>query len=311
MKKYVTEIKNKIRKKYIEWKVKKQKENRNEYNKDVKVSAIVQSFNGKNKVKKIIKRLEKTKIDEIILIDDGSVDGTLNWAKKNMNMPNEFVVSSNDIYEVVMYRKMIKFASGNIVCLLQDDDLPPPNDEWIEDALSIFKKYKKLVILGGRLGLNIKIPDNSRHCSNSEYKVENGIAGKPGVSKYELIRDPKFEVDFCNSKIEFTQAVNRAPMFVRRKQFLNMGNIDLDFYPFQCDDVDVCIRAWKKGYKVALYESKFDRELGWGGMRKFDNSVSKQSEKNWKKIYQKHGKEIKNDVIDEYVKKSNKKICKK
>lgn len=310
-KKYLRRIIRKPKKKYIEWRVKKEKENRKEYNKDVKVSAVVQSFNRKNSVKRIINRLKSTRIDEIILIDDGGVDGTLSWAKNNMNMPNEFIISSNDIYEVVMYRKAIKFASGDVVCLLQDDDLPPKNDKWVEDALKFFERNSKLVILGGRSGINVKIPDDPGSCSTVEYKVDGNIAGKPGVNKYELVREPKFEVDFCDSRIEFTQAVNRAPMFIRRKEFLDMGNIDLDFYPFQCDDVDACLRAWKKDYKVALYESNFDYSIGDGGMRRFGNPVSKQAEKNWKKIYRKHRNVIKNDTVHEYVEESNKSISEK
>lgn len=308
LKKYVRKIIRKPREKYIEWKVEKQKESRTEYNKDIRVSVIVQSFNRKNIVKKIVDRLESAKIDEIILIDDGSVDGTLSWAKNNMDMPNEFIISSNDIYEVVMYRKAIKFASGDIVCLLQDDDLPPKNNKWIENALKFFERYSKLVILGGRTGQNLKLPDDPKSCSTAEYKVDGNIAGKPGVNKYEIVPYPKFEVDFCDSKIEFTQAVNRAPMFIRRKEFNDMGNIDLDFYPFQCDDVDACMRAWKKGYKVALYESNFDYSIGGGGMRRFDNPISKQAKKNWHKIYQKHGEEIKNNTIQKYVKDSNREI---
>jgi GT2 family glycosyltransferase len=207
-----------------------------------------------------------------------------------------------------MYKKAINFASGNIVCLLQDDDLPPNNNDWVENTMKFFERYKDLVILGGRSGLNLKIPDDPKYCSTVEYKVDGNIAGKPGVNKYEIVHEPKFEVDFCGSKIEFTQAVNRAPMFIRREEFIGMGNIDLEFYPFQCDDIDASIRAWKNGYKVALYESSFDRSIGVGGMRKFDNPISKQAEKNWNKIYQKYDKEIKKNIISKYVKDSNKEI---
>ena len=42
---------------------------------------------------------------------------------------------------------------------------------------------------------------------------------------------------------DFVETVNRAPMFLRRAALKELGGIDLAFAPFQCDDVDICLKA--------------------------------------------------------------------
>ena len=68
----------------------------------------------------------------------------------------------------------------------------------------------------------------------------------------------------------FVDTVNRAPIILRRKAIQELGGIDNTFAPYQCDDVDLCLRAWKAGLQVGLYSTEFVRDVGMGGMRIFN-----------------------------------------
>ena len=119
------------------------------------VTAIVQVFNKRRHIRKLIRRLQSLPIDELIVIDDGSIDGTWREALPLLNRKNDFLLRSNDLFEVRTYDRALSMARGQYAVLLQDDDLPPADPKWITNALMIFEQYPKLLILGGRTGLTI------------------------------------------------------------------------------------------------------------------------------------------------------------
>ena len=65
----------------------------------------------------------------------------------------------------------------------------------------------------------------------------------------------------------FVHAVNRAPMLLNKKLFIeHLGHIDFSLAPFQCDDCELCLRAWLCGLKVGWYNAGFKSMIA-GGMR--------------------------------------------
>jgi glycosyltransferase involved in cell wall biosynthesis len=283
----------------------KKKTRKQDYKKKPDVSAIVQTFNKRRNVKEIISRLRASGVNEIILIDDGSIDGTTRKAKKELNEPNEFLIRSHDLHEVIMYKRAIRFSSGELICLLQDDDFPPRNPKWITNAKKLFQEHQKLLVLGGKNGQHLKIPDPPPNNGTAEYSRDGNEAGMPGVNKYEVIQKPSYKNPALGIPFEFVSCVHRAPIFLRREEFMEMGSIDLEFAPFQCDDIDFCIRAWKNDFKVGLYIPDFIRSDR-GGQSLFGlDSHSSQVKRNWKKIYQRYGKKISENRIKKKAQKSN------
>ena len=77
--------------------------------------------------------------------------------------------------------------------------------------------------------------------------------------------------------------------------------------PFQCDDVDACIRAWLAGYQVGFYPCPFLRDVGRGGMRAFNSKiVPQQAATNWQKIYSAYSPHITNGDIQSCANSANK-----
>lgn len=269
------------------------------------LTLIVQFFNKRQNIKALIAGLRATAANEIIVIDDGSADGSYEEWMGYLNRPNDFLLRCNDLFEVRTYDRAISMARGEFVCLLQDDDIPPLNPAWVDNALALFKRFPDLLILGGRDGLDLLIPDPVKPGEQPEYQMVGDVAGCPGANKHRVYHTPRYS-DESGIPFMFAMSVNRAPTFIRRQAFLDLGGIDQTFAPFQCDDDDACIRAWLAGYKVGLYTCLFERDIGTGGMRLFNSDrVAKQAEINSKKIYSTYFTEIDSGHLQSLVDRAN------
>jgi glycosyltransferase involved in cell wall biosynthesis len=251
------------------------------YNEWPRVSAVLQLFNKRENVHAILASLFAAQVEEIIVLDDGSSDGALEVLSDLLRGKNHFIIRSNDLYEVRTYSRTLDFARGQIVALLQDDDLPPLDGLWVEHALQLFERYPRLAVLGGRDGLELKLKDDPASGPAVTYR-------RVGLRQGRRAGPP----------FTFVDAVNRAPMLLRRDAIRRLGGIDNAFAPVQCDDVDLCLRAWKAGLQVGLYSADFVRDVGMGGMRLFNaDFLPAQAKRNWKTIYHRYGPDIANGHI--------------
>lgn len=226
------------------------------------ISVVIQSHNKSLQVKHIVSKLRAYAKLEIIVIDDGS-DGTAHTQALTsfLTGANEFLIRSNDLYENVMYDKVIRFANGRYIALLQDDDDFDNDLAWIDEAVSYFRQYPKLAILGGKDGLSVAFEDDRKWAHGGAFEH--------------------------NTPFAFVPAVNRAPMWINKNLFqTHLKHIAADFIPFQFDDYELCIRAWLCGLQVGWYDAHF-RSLSVGGMRLWNNAFTQeQSERNGKLLYE-------------------------
>ena len=236
------------------------------YTKEPTVSVVIQSHNKSVQIAHILPKLREYghELLEIIVIDDGSSAEHTQRLAVALTGANEFLVRANDLYENITYDKCLRFANGRYVALIQDDD-DIDGTEWMERAVELFEKYSKMVILGGKGGLDIAFEDDRQWAHGG--KDQTHAEGK--------------EKDFC-----FVTAVNRAPMWIRRDLYKqHLKHIDFRFAPFQFDDYEICARAWLCGLQVGWYPARF-KSLSTGGMRIWNNQFTKeQSEKNGKLLY--------------------------
>lgn len=233
-----------------------------------KVSFIIESHNKSLGVRRIVRKLREYPDAEIIVIDDGSSFAHSRALVKFLDRGNEFLVRANDLYENVMYDKTIRFANGRYVVLMQDDDEITSLD-WVDKGIRYFERYPDMAILGGLDGLNFVIDDEKRWGYVDQYP------------------------DKANEEFRFVHSVNRAPMLLDRDLFLkHLEHIDFSFAPFQCDDCELCLRAWLSGLKVGWYDAGFESMLA-GGMRIWNKGLTGfQERKNRGKLYKLYGDKI-------------------
>ena len=232
------------------------------YRNHPKVSFIIESHNKSLGVRRSVRKLREYPDAEIIVIDDGSSFAHSRALVKFLNRGNEFLVRANDLYENVMYDKTIRFANGRYVVLMQDDDEITSLD-WVDKGIRYFERYPDMVILGGLDGLNFVIDEENCWGYVDQYP------------------------DKAKGEFRFVHSVNRAPMLLDRDLFLTrLGHIDFSFAPFQCDDCELCLRAWLSGLKVGWYDAGFESMLA-GGMRIWNKGlIGVQEIKNRGKLYE-------------------------
>ena len=252
------------------------------YNSEPAVSFVIQVHNNCERVSKFVRKLRKFENSEIIVIDDGSKKKQSLILLQELTGANEFILRSNDLYEVITYDRAIYLSRGKYIALLQDDD-DFDDFSWVDDAVKCFERFTDLVFLGGRLGVDMLPFETTPDKMRGEYEMENGYGQRKNSFKYKFIDQGTEIVNF-----RFTQAVVRAPMWVNRALFIDkIKHIDQSFAPFQWDDAEMCLRAYSVGLKVAWYRTNFKiSAAGDGGMRIWNLILHhRQDEVNAKKIY--------------------------
>jgi hypothetical protein len=203
-----------------------------------RVSVIIQSFNQVRNIAFLESRLRATYMDELIVCEDGSLDGSLEeWARR-LTQPNDFLIRSNDLHEIRAYDRAVALARGEIICLMQDDDRPPKDGSWLAEALQLFDQYPKLAVLGGWMGFVNYFAD--------EYNAPWQSRSRP--IPYE---NPKTGRQFM-----FVENVNIGPYLLRKSMYAELGGFDMMFSepgaPGICFESEICYRAWERGYQVGL-----------------------------------------------------------
>lgn len=207
------------------------------------ISIVISSYNGVHLLEKYLPFLFKAigifKY-EIIVVDDGSKDGTFKFIKREypsiklvrLNGNRGFPVTSNT---------GARASSGDIILFLNNDvkvtgDFLAPLCHHFDDH-NVFAVSPKVLL--------------------PEYK--NNI--NEGLSKASFHRG-MFVLEFleADGKRLYSQSVfslyaSGGAMAVDRKKFLSIGGFDSMFSPFYCEDMDLCYRAWKRGWKI-IYEPK-------------------------------------------------------
>ena len=245
------------------------------YRDSPRLAFVVHSFNRISNIDRIVARLRCLGDHELIVCEDGSLDGSHEKWMSHLKRPNDFLLHSNDIHEIRILDRAIRFTRAEIICLVQDDDRIPRETTWLKRALRSFTKYPQLAILGGFMGFGSFHPD-------------------PEKAK------PIWE----EGPFQFVQHVNIGPYFIRKQHYEALGGWDYSFSragePGICFDNELCLRAWLNGYQVGYSFVPFKGPPGHysldGGTVLFSGTVRRRNQvRNQKKIfamYSRYGRRI-------------------
>ena len=255
-----------------------------ELNRDkLRIASIVQSFNRAANIDQLVSGLRRIDGHELIVCDDGSLDGSREKWLSHLVQPNDFLILSNDLHEIRILDRGIRFASAEIICLVQDDDIIPAETDWLDCVLEEFKKHPNLAIIGGFQGFY-------------------GFAPTPGNEK-RIWGDTLFQ---------FVDHVNIGPYFIRKQHYEALGGWDFSFSragePGICFDSELCLRAWASGYQVGYRFVPFKGPPQHysldGGTMLFSKEVRFRNEwRNHRKIFQKYSGQA--HRISELVREAN------
>ena len=121
---------------------------------DIKLSIIIPVFNEKKTIIKLLNKIKKLKKlkKQIIVVDDGSTDGTRKILKNNRHLINKLIFHNKNTGKGAAIKTATKFIRGKIV-IIQDADLEYYPIDYYKLLNYIDKGYQ--VVYGSRvLGRN-------------------------------------------------------------------------------------------------------------------------------------------------------------
>lgn len=204
------------------------------------VSVVILNYNGLKYLKEILKECLESVLNtnypnlEIIFVDNGSTDASADYVAKNY--PGIKVVrNKSNLGFSKGFNTGIRVSSGKYIALLSNDMVVDPN--WLNPIIQVMENDQKIGLAGFK-----------RLVLGEENRID-GIGGdlylcgrvKPiGVreidkGQYDIVRE---DLDYIG-----------GAMVLRRETLRKTGLFDPNLFLFS-EDIDLCYRIRKKGYKV-------------------------------------------------------------
>ncbi|MAG59629.1 hypothetical protein CMO96_02455 [Candidatus Woesebacteria bacterium] len=183
---------------------------------------IIPNWQGKTLLKKSLPEVLKVGADEIIVVDDASVDGSVQFLKEEFPQVQVLENQKNKGFPFTV-NKGVSATSADIVLIFNPDVVPH------SDILKhILKHFREKSVFGVSL--------NERRFSWSRPKLEHGFLGHQPGQKTNLPHD--------------TFWVSGGSGAFRRSMWNELGGMDTLFSPFYWEDVDLSYRALKRGWRL-------------------------------------------------------------
>lgn len=188
-----------------------------------RVAVVVQSFNHVRNIGALAGALlAASAIEEVIVCEDGSTDGSLEAWTKALQGVAHFVVTSNDLHEVRCYNRALRMTSADFVVLLQDDDLPPASSNWVTAGTALFDADPDLDVLSGFIG---QLWDSSG--AGAEFGESQSDHG--GLRRGPTQRIPTVS-PATGAPFMYAECGWAAPLWIRSSAVRRTGGLDIDLF---------------------------------------------------------------------------------
>ncbi len=197
---------------------------------------VILNYNGVDILRRYLPSVVKTAEEssnnvKVTVLDNRSSDNSVSYLKENFSSVNVAVAEKNLI--VASYNDFIKTIPEEVILLLNNDAYMAPGciDRLIESLRddSVFVVAPKVMDVDGK---NV-----TGGCMDFSVKA--------GLFRNELKNTDKNNYTLF---IGSTAAYNR-------KKFLSLGGYDPMYLPGTCEDLDLCYRAWQRGW-LCVYEER-------------------------------------------------------
>ncbi|MCP4358879.1 MAG: glycosyltransferase family 2 protein [Chloroflexi bacterium] len=199
-------------------------------------SIIIPHFNGRRHLDDCLQSLrQQTWQDfEILLVDNGSTDGSQTYLRENFSDVELIELEENRGFTGACNAGW-EAAQGEIIILLNNDTAVTPN--WLAEIMQAFETYPQV----GSVACKMLLYDRRDHFHTAgDYYRLDGIPGNRGV----------WQTDNGQYDQETTvfSACGGAAAY-RQTMLAEIGFLDDDFF-FSCEDVDLGWRINLSGWQV-------------------------------------------------------------
>jgi glycosyltransferase involved in cell wall biosynthesis len=255
------------------------------------ISFIIPSYNNLKHLKNVYTSIRKHAPQaEIILLDDGSNDGTWEWMQEIETLPGNktrITRSEERVGHTILYDKGIELATNEIVGILHADMILGSN--YVENMLKHLSPGK--VVCATRI-------EPPLHPEGKEKIIRDF-----GMD-FNTLNIEAFEQFVLETQLEFKDQTTKgmfAPWILYKSDFQAIGGHDPIFAPFPYEDSDIFQRWILAGYELIQSRDAFVYHLTCRGHRwneqigKDDDYYKIVSQRAARNYLRKWGSWIKND----------------
>ena len=217
-----------------------------------KVSIIIVNYNGKELLQKCLDSLLNVRYDnfEIILVDNNSTDGTVEFITKNYPSLIIIKLDSNKGF-AEPNNVAAKISKGKYLLFLNNDTVVTPN--FISEMVKVMETDKKIAVCQSLL---LK-PDGSVDSSGDF------------IDHLGVVYNSKTKID----EIREVSSARGASMLVRSDIFEKLDGFDQKFF-ITFEDVDLCWRSWILGYRVLIIPTSIVYHEGGITIKKIKSEIA-------------------------------------
>ena len=207
----------------------------------IRCSVLVVSWNGRAHLEHCLPALAAERVPsgcelEILVFDNGSTDGTVDWIARH-HPRVRCLASPVNVGFAAANNRLAEAAGGELLLLLNNDTLPQPDllaaylDAWRRAEPDVAALAGRLVDWeGGRLDFGRGVATFDGHAFALDQGRELGAARVPGAGEELLFG--------CGGNL-----------LVRRRSFLEAGGFDESYFAY-FEDVDLGWRLWSGGERI-------------------------------------------------------------
>jgi O-antigen biosynthesis protein len=202
----------------------------------MKVSFIIPLYNCLPLTQAMLASLQSTLPagleHEIILVDDGSTDGTRAWLE-SLAVPCRVHLNEKNLGFAATCNRGAAAATGEILFFLNNDLVFQAH--WLEPMLAAFDRGPQVGLIG-----NVQVS-----ASNGEIDhvgIFFNAKGKPEHERSSLLVRPPWPLPACRA----VAALTGACFAIRRDTWTRLGGFD-EMFINGSEDIDLCLRARAAG----------------------------------------------------------------
>lgn len=177
--------------------------------------------------------------DEVVVVDDGSVDGSAEFIRRNFPKVKLVCIERNRGFGNAANRGLEAAKNDYVVNISNDMVITPQFFRVLFESMAfedVFCVTSRLVGVDGRLQRGRTVP-----FFMGDFKMWKVLSREPPV---DLRNRDRLYAHFCGAIGLFNKRI-----------FQEIGGFDDLYLPFYVEENDLCYRAWKRGYRV-LYEPR-------------------------------------------------------
>jgi GT2 family glycosyltransferase len=204
------------------------------------VSVVIANWDGRHLLERFLPLVlcALREQDEVIIVDNGSRDGSLEWLRERFACVRVVALPKNYGFSVAN-NIGVKVARGEIVVLLNNDMAPERG--FLEPMLRHFDDPTVFAV-GAKL---LHFDGSPDHANRTRLTVSGGflsIVSERDRQRLDLVTEPEDQMHAQGGGSAFD-----------REKFLALGGFDPIFSPAYFEDVDLSLRALQRGWRI-LYE---------------------------------------------------------